>query len=330
VFTADENDHFVGGAPSPAGCDGVHTPCTYAQIGALAVDVPDLVHQIDPGMPLSSFNLLPDLAATFYMQGAPAPGAANARALERDIARLTAVNPLTGATDHLAAALADPVEMKLLHMVTGDPLRTPTFVLFGQHDYVFANTTLKPNGPDIDENPALAWNHGGFQHDITTTWLGLVGPGVRHQGVDNDTFTDHTDIRPTMLLLAGLTDDYRHDGVAIVEDLHDGALPHGVRDDGGAFRALARAYKQITAPLGELGRESLKISTAALAGDDATYAALEAKLTQIGARRDALAARMITALDDVEFHHGTLHARAALQMIDEAARLLVEVRRLAR
>ncbi len=30
IITADENDHFVGGAPSPASCDGVKTPCTYA------------------------------------------------------------------------------------------------------------------------------------------------------------------------------------------------------------------------------------------------------------------------------------------------------------
>src|SRR5262249_14339362 len=35
VFTADEGDHFVGGAPSPANCDGVTVPCTYSQIGEL-------------------------------------------------------------------------------------------------------------------------------------------------------------------------------------------------------------------------------------------------------------------------------------------------------
>src|SRR6266446_6892919 len=29
VFTSDEGDHFVGGSPSPKGCDGVTTPCTY-------------------------------------------------------------------------------------------------------------------------------------------------------------------------------------------------------------------------------------------------------------------------------------------------------------
>ncbi len=31
--------------------------------------------------------------------------------------------------------LADPVELKLLHMVTGDPRRTPSLVLFGQDDF---------------------------------------------------------------------------------------------------------------------------------------------------------------------------------------------------
>ena len=35
VITADENDHFVGGPPSPANCDGVTTPCTYAKKGEI-------------------------------------------------------------------------------------------------------------------------------------------------------------------------------------------------------------------------------------------------------------------------------------------------------
>ena len=29
IVTADENDHFVGGPPSPANCDGINIPCTY-------------------------------------------------------------------------------------------------------------------------------------------------------------------------------------------------------------------------------------------------------------------------------------------------------------
>jgi hypothetical protein len=35
VVAADENDHFVGGAPSPANCDGVTVPCTYSTIGEI-------------------------------------------------------------------------------------------------------------------------------------------------------------------------------------------------------------------------------------------------------------------------------------------------------
>jgi hypothetical protein len=35
IITADENDHFVGGPPSPAGCDGITTPCTYAKKGEI-------------------------------------------------------------------------------------------------------------------------------------------------------------------------------------------------------------------------------------------------------------------------------------------------------
>ena len=33
VVTSDEGDHFVGSAPTPAGCNGVTVPCHYAKIG---------------------------------------------------------------------------------------------------------------------------------------------------------------------------------------------------------------------------------------------------------------------------------------------------------
>ena len=33
VITADENDHFAGGAPTPAGCDGTNVACTYPNKG---------------------------------------------------------------------------------------------------------------------------------------------------------------------------------------------------------------------------------------------------------------------------------------------------------
>jgi hypothetical protein len=44
------------------------------------------------------------------------------------------------------------------------------------------------------------------------------------------------------------------------------------------FTHLASAYKAINAPLGELGRKTLELSTTALVSDDATYATLEEQL----------------------------------------------------
>jgi len=49
--------------------------------------------------------------------------------------------------------MADPVELKLLHMITDDPLRTPTYVMFGDPDYFFQTF-----GPDVVVNPGFAWN----------------------------------------------------------------------------------------------------------------------------------------------------------------------------
>ena len=68
----------------------------------------------------------------------------------------------------------------------------------------------------------FAWNHGDFQNDITHTWLGVVGPGVKHKGRFGELFTDHTDIRPTILSVAHLKDDYSHDGRTVFEILDEG------------------------------------------------------------------------------------------------------------
>ena len=47
IITADENDHFVGGPPSPANCDGVNIPCTYAKKGEIDADLsPIFQHRV--------------------------------------------------------------------------------------------------------------------------------------------------------------------------------------------------------------------------------------------------------------------------------------------
>ena len=310
ILTADEGDHFAGGPPLNPGCDGVTVPCTYTPgstgpntVGEILTNIQALLGQEDPTLDFTKtpFDIHFDMAPVFYISGQPARNSAIARQFERDTAALTAVNPRTGNTDMLTRFLADPVELKLLHMITGDPLRTPTFVMFGDPDYFF-QTFVPAGSPNVGVNPAFAWNHGGVAPEINTTFLALAGPGVQNKGVTNSVWSDHTDIRPTLLGLLGLRDDYQSQGRALAEDLQRWALPKGVSGSGDEFVELARAYKRINAPVGELGLASLKISTAALAGDDATYNSLENRLQLITIFRDALAARMLNRLEDAELH----------------------------
>jgi hypothetical protein len=331
VFTADEGDHFVGGAPSPSNCDGVTTPCTYSQIGELDTNLTGLL-ATQQGV-TTPFALHADSAPTVYITGNPArDNETVTRPFERATGLLTALNPITGKTDTLTQFLADPVEMKLLHMITADPARTPTFTMFANPDYFLFGGAPNCNSPCVSEEPGFAWNHGDVQRDITTTWLGMVGPGVDQIGIDSRTWSDHTDIRPTMLMLLGLKDDYAHDGRALTEDLRDWAIPAAVKNSS-SFIPLANMYKRINAPVGELGRASLKVSTKALesgtASDDSTYTTLENQLVSITTTRDALASQMIALLEGAEFHGHAINSTRAQHLIAQGEALLDQVDALA-
>ena len=323
VITADEGDHFAGGPPTPANCDGIHVPCTYpaGDLGEIDTNLPDILDKQDAGLTGTGIDLHFDMAPTFYLDPA---GSAGAREFERAAAQLTTVDPFNGQTINLARYLADPVEMKLLHMVTGDPQRTPNFVMFGNPDYFFQTS----GSPDFVVNPAFSWNHGGVDPAINRTFLGLVGPGVAQQGIQDAIWSDHTDIRPTMLLLTGLTDDYSHDGRVLVEALRSSALPRSLRNSEFNFILLANAYKQITAPVGFLGLTSLSVSTRALAGDDDTYNNLEGKLTTLTQQRDALAAQIIQVLEGAEFNGKSIDLKTTISLIAQAGQLLAEVEQL--
>jgi hypothetical protein len=209
-------------------------------------------------------------------------------------------------------------------MITGDPLRTPTFVMFADPDYFFQTF-----GVDVRVNPSFAWNHGGVAPEINTTFLGLAGPGVQAQGKEDDVWSDHTDIRPTILALTGLTDDYQSQGRVLAEVLQDSALPAGIRDSRAPFVALASAYKRINAPVGELGLASLKISTKALAGDNSTYTSLENQLSLITTLRNHLADKMLKQLTAAEFQGQPLPEPEGRELIVESQALLNHVNRLA-
>src|SRR6516165_8396498 len=69
VVVPDENDHFVGGPPSPANCDGVHTPCTYSKIGEIDANIDSVIlTEFNDATP---FRIHFDDAPTFYINGNP-------------------------------------------------------------------------------------------------------------------------------------------------------------------------------------------------------------------------------------------------------------------
>jgi len=321
VFTTDEGDHFIGETPSPANCDGVSVACTYPQtppattpgittsLGELTLNFNGLL-QGETGIstPVTINN---DDAPDFYLNNQPGPTDSTARAFERGTAALTVTNPLSTAlgissTENLAQYQADPAEFRILHMLTADPLRTPTFVTFAQPDYYVQSGSC--NGAPVSitcvtQNPGYNWNHGDVQPEITTGWLGLVGPGVQQNGIDAATFADHTDTRPTMLSLLGLADDYTDDGRVLTEDLFN--VPPAVQADRNTYEALARTFKALNAPVGPFGLATLVTSTQALASgsasDDSTYTADEAQLTSLGQQRDNLTGQMQTILASAAF-----------------------------
>jgi len=334
VITADENDHFAGSIASatPAGCDGVHTPCTYPIKGEVDADLsPIFATEFGDTTP---FGIHFDDAPSIHINGNPAQTAPVTRKLEREAGALIGFDPITNSDNHVAQALADQAELALLHMITHDANRSPTFVLFGNPDYFLEafGDPATPCTPATDakscfsESRGFAWNHGDFQNDITRTWLGIVGPGVREKGRVDEFFTDHTDIRPTILSLVHLKDDYAHDGRVVFEVLREDALPDALRDHRETLSRLAEAYKQINAPNGKLGRKTLTgISTQALKGDDTTYAALEDKIVDLTSRRNQIAGEMIEMLEGAAFDGRDVNESKARHLIEQAEELLESV-----
>ena len=315
VFTADEGDHFVGSAPTPVNCDGVTIPCSYSQIGEVNVNLTGLLatqQQIT-----TPFTVHADSAPNFYLTGNPARDATITRTFEHGVASLTATNPITGKTEKLTNYLADPVEMKLLHMVTADPARTPTLTMFAKPDYYLYAGAPNCNAACVAVEAAFAWNHGDVSPDINTTWLGIVGPGVQHLGVNKSIWADHTDTRPTIMELLGLKDDYQHDGRVLFELLTNKALPKEVREHLSYYENIARIYKQINAPVGVLGLTTLAISTQALESNtagDSTYTKLETLLQKITMQRNLVAGKMISLLENAEFGgHGAPDTLVSVQ-----------------
>jgi hypothetical protein len=335
VVTVDENDHFAGGDSA----DGTwsHTFCNVAagqtcpgnQIGEVSANLAALLPAGEP-----TFTVHSDSAPTVYVDGNPARTDPAVRKLERDVAATKAIDPyISPDRTPITRFLADPVEEQALHMVDADPRRTPTFTLFANPDYFLS--TLNTNCPAVSSPNCVdyhfAWSHGDATEDIGRTWLGMVGPGVKRLGQTSRIWSDHTDVRPTVLALAGLRDTYEPDGRVLTQ-----ALTGRAARGGRGLVALGAVYKQITAPFGRFAGDTLVASTRALqsgsATDDGTYTAIENALVSLTDRRDALAARMRTLLTDASFgdRRGRQDRREAGRLVVRGLRLLADADSLAR
>jgi hypothetical protein len=315
VIGAEENDQLAGAnvgraiEPTPAGCDGVTTPCHYAanQVGELQANIKGLLSTTASGA--TAYDIEPQGAA-IYVHGQPAADDPTVRQLERDSAAMTANDPYTGvANEKITNYQAGALEQRVLHMQTADTLRTPTYTLFPKPDYFFATADI--NGAHVGVNPRFAWNHGYYSPNIDITWAGIVGPGVAARGVDGPspaggnepsdpnstntvpeasgvgTWVEETDLRPTLLHLTGLSDDYQSDGRVISQVLR--SRPSALQ----ATETLAEVYQQLNSSVGAFATDTLIADSAALAGgsaaSDAAYQHEQRQLLRLANARDALA-----------------------------------------
>jgi hypothetical protein len=328
-ISAEENDQFAGAnvgratQPTPAGCDGVTVPCKYAtgQVGELAANIKGLLAGTGTATAGTQYDVDAQ-GASIYIHGQPGPDAAAVRQMERDTAGMTANNPYSGATnEHIAKYQADQVEQRILHMQTNDPLRMPTYSIFPVPDYFFTTS-----GANVSINPAFAYDHGYYSPNIDVTWVAMAGPGVAQRGVDGPgpaggnesqdpnsthtvpqasqqgTWVEETDIRPTLLYLLGLKDDYESDGHVIAQALQQ--APRGIA----ATEQLAKGYDQIESSVGEFATDTLIADSKALASgsssDDGAYQAVETELTNLADDRDSLAAKIKKVLNSAPDNQG--------------------------
>ena len=330
VITADEGDHFVGSAPTPAGCNGVSVACHYKRIGEVNGNLTGLLGA--KGIS-TKFDVGADSAPAIYVHHQPGRMTRAVRALERAAATLKGhdlAHRQNGV--RLTNYLADPVELKILHMVTADPKRTPTVVMFGNTNFWLTSGPAKCGKSCFTEPAGTdAWNHGTVGSQINTTWLGMAGPGVANLGVDNAIWSDHTNIQPTMMALLRLRDDYAPDGRVLNEVMAASSLPAGMRTHRPALLRLGRAYTAIEAPVGPFGLATLRASTRALASPgDSAYAAIERALARLGAARDRVAGQMRTMLLGAAFAGKPVSVAGANALVRQASKLLKEAHGLAR
>jgi hypothetical protein len=317
--------------------------CNYAvgQVGEVEASIHGLLKNEDNDT--TPFANEPQGDSVYVTGNQPTPVV---RQLERDFGTITVNDPFDGNVEPAIKWMADSTVEGLMHFGNADPARVPTFSAFPIPDVYFTDgasdspacksgttaATAPTNCTTIDSE--YAWNHGYYAPEINNTWAGFVGPGVKHLGIDGSapgegpssagdansgtttdpqvnnpgTWLDQADIRPTLMALTGLKDDYVEDGRVLTEDLMAKPGPMGK----GQFQPLAVCYKQLNSSVGEFSTDALLADTAAMksgsAQSDTTYENVLSQLQSLGSQRDTLATQIKNELFDAEFNHKPVKA----------------------
>ncbi|HEX5089589.1 MAG TPA: hypothetical protein VFV89_17410 [Nocardioides sp.] len=321
VIGAEENDQFAGAnavgrntQPTPAGCDGVTVACHYTntQVGELQANIKGLLSTTASAT--TQYDVQPQ-GASIYVHGQPAADDPAVRQLERDTAGMKSSLTYSGVpNEQIAKYQAGALEQRVLHMQTNDPLRTPTYSIFPMPDYFFSTSGT----PNVLINNGFAYDHGYYSPNIDITWAGMAGPGVAVHGVDGPgptggnesqdpnsthtvpeasaqgTWVEEADLRPTLLHLVGLQDDYQTDGQVITQALtHPNSALAQVAE-------LGELYQQVNSSVGAFATDTLIADSKALASgsasDDSRYADEQDTLAELAAHRDRVATLMKATL----------------------------------
>ncbi|HEY2575357.1 MAG TPA: hypothetical protein VGI74_03530 [Streptosporangiaceae bacterium] len=347
--------------PTPANCDGAKvsgntvtpaTLCTYpsGSFGELDGDVNGLLATQTKNT--TPFSLEDDTAPEFYVTGQPGASTTQVRGLEHAVASLTNVNPYAGtAPQQIANYIADPAEEGILHMVNADPRRTPTFAMFARPDYFLTTGSSTCTTSCVTQNTGFAWDHGDYAAEIDTNYAGFAGPGVKRLGLDGSgaasgpssagansgqitvpnegtkgPWVDEADLRPTLMYLTGVKDDYEHDGRVITQIL---AKPNSALSAPGVTK-LGECFKQMNSSVGDFGTDTLQAATAAVestTSGDKEYKRTDAILTGLEFVRDRLAEAIKGELEAAAFQNTPLkqvqgQTIACNLIIDAASQLL--------
>ncbi|TMM13471.1 MAG: hypothetical protein E6F98_06090 [Actinobacteria bacterium] len=276
----------------------------------------------------TGYDISFDSAPSFYINGQPQAVDSSGhvavnptlRAFESAAANLKAFDPYIDSTQltPVARYLVDAPTLKALHMINADPARTMSFTMFSQPDYFFETFSPCPSPSQGCLNDGFAYIHGDYSNDIGQTWLGVVGPGVKSGGLDDSTWTDHTDIVPTIMALTGLKTDYQPDGRVITQIL----TPSVAKGANGApFMQLGDVYKQLNAPYGDFAHSLIVASTNGIEASEATYLSTEQKIQSLTSQRDALVQQMKDVLDGTTNGHAEQLIHDGQSLLQQAAAL---------